>query len=139
MPVKDKHPIVDEVKDAQFYGGHECWRKICVETSQQQSLQRLIKQGRTHGISRSPSSFLPAEKNGYGPTDRWTHGPTDPCTDGRMDTPSYRDVCTHLITRCTFFKRYQFYLHNPDFYDFKLLPYLFPMSNILHMKYVNNK
>ena len=41
-----------------------------------------------HEISRSPSSFLPAEKSGY----RRTDGPTDRRTDGRTDTPSYRVV-----------------------------------------------
>ena len=43
------------------------------------SLRCIEKQGRIHGISRSPSPFLPAEKSGYGPTD----GPMDRQTDGR--------------------------------------------------------
>ena len=50
-----------------------------------QDLPLLSKQVRIHEISRSPSSFLPAEKE---VTDRPTARPTDRLTDRPMDRPT---------------------------------------------------
>ena len=58
-------------------------------------LRYTDKQGRIHGISRSPSSFLPAEKSGYGPTD----GPTD----GTMDRRTHPLIESWLTTKKAMF------------------------------------
>ena len=50
---------------------------VSIEEQMEGKLSRK-EQGRVHGISRSPSSFLLTEKRGYG----LTHGPTDGPTDG---------------------------------------------------------
>ena len=57
---------------------------------------RIKGQGRIHGISRLPSSFLPAERKRFRLTDGLTDRQTDRPTDGPTNRAGHRVACTRL-------------------------------------------
>ena len=63
-----------------------------------------IKEGRIHGIRRSPSSFLPTKKRGYRQMDRRTDGPEDRPMDSH----------TLLMSRGSQLKSPGFFFHGPN-------------------------